>query len=348
MKEREYLMNSERNAVRSRFSHIYVEKEIVMHPATEQILSLFPSSRIIRIDDYRDVFNRSRQSHALQKQHQNLILARKKDGFLYHASPVCQSFDNRYFYYSTSMMNCIYDCEYCFLKGMYPSGNLVVFVNLEDFFSAVEEKLKRHPVYLCVSYDTDMLALESIMHNGERWSQFALDHPDLSIEIRTKGTFSSSWKKIAVNDRVILAFTLSPESVSRKYEHGTPDLSARIAMIQGAMECGYPCRICFDPILVYPGWQRDYENMMDEVLTSLDLSKVKDFSIGSFRISKDYMSTMRRQYPDSAVLQYPYVCDHGFYHLPVDLRQKAERLVYERLLEKVERERIYLWEEENG
>mgnify|MGYP006970641936 FL=1 len=30
------------------------------------------------------------------------------------------------------MMNCIYDCSYCYLKGMYPSGHMVLFVNIED------------------------------------------------------------------------------------------------------------------------------------------------------------------------------------------------------------------------
>lgn len=39
------------------------------------------------------------------------------------------------------MMNCIFDCEYCYLKGMYPSGNLVVFVNLEDIFAELESLL---------------------------------------------------------------------------------------------------------------------------------------------------------------------------------------------------------------
>ena len=36
-------------------------------------------------------------------------------------------------------MNCVFDCEYCYLKGMYPSANLVVFVNLEDIFAEVEK-----------------------------------------------------------------------------------------------------------------------------------------------------------------------------------------------------------------
>lgn len=70
------------------------------------------------------------------------------------------------------MMNCIYDCEYCFLKGMYPSGNLVIFVNIEDFLNEIESRLKEHSIYLCVSYDTDMLALEPITQYAKILSEF--------------------------------------------------------------------------------------------------------------------------------------------------------------------------------
>lgn len=55
------------------------------------------------------------------------------------------------------MMNCIFDCEYCYLKGMYPSGNLVVFVNLEDIFAELEALLAQKSIYLCVSYDADLV-----------------------------------------------------------------------------------------------------------------------------------------------------------------------------------------------
>lgn len=111
----------------------------------------------------------------LQHGSKALIIARKDGQLLYEGAEVCQSFGNEYFYYTSCVMNCIYDCEYCYLKGMYPSGNLVIFINIEDIFAELETLLAKHPVYLCVSYDTDLLALENIagfVKNGQslRWS----------------------------------------------------------------------------------------------------------------------------------------------------------------------------------
>ena len=73
---------------------------------------------------------------------------------------------------------------------MYPSGNLVIFVNIEDFLNEIENRLKQHSIYLCVSYDTDMLALEPITQYAKILSEFTEKQPSLCIEIRTKGTYS--------------------------------------------------------------------------------------------------------------------------------------------------------------
>ena len=75
-------------------------------------------------------------------------------------------------------MNCIYQCEYCYLEGMYSSAYIVVFVNLEDFFSEVKALSKDENMYLCISYDTDILALENLLGYGKAWIEFLQDNPN--------------------------------------------------------------------------------------------------------------------------------------------------------------------------
>ena len=60
------------------FSHIYVEKSVINHPRTKQLMEKFPEAEIIKIDHYKDVFCRSRQYTAGQHRAQQLILAAKK------------------------------------------------------------------------------------------------------------------------------------------------------------------------------------------------------------------------------------------------------------------------------
>ncbi len=332
------------------FSHIYIEKTLMGAPRTEEILRHFPNARRIYIDHYKDVFNRHGQNIALQHRYPNLILAKKQGNLVYPGAPVCQNFGNSHFFYTSCSMNCLFDCEYCYLKGMYPSGNLVLFLNIEDIFEEVEKLLKKHPVYLCVSYDTDLLAMEELLHYGELWAGFLKNRPGLSIEIRTKSGSLSYWKRMKEilrgesQERMIFAFTISPEFVIREYEHRTGSLAARLKSIRAGLALGFPVRLCFDPMICCPEWREQYDAMLLEVFRQIPMEQIRDVSVGSFRLSESYLKNMRKAMPASPVVQFPYENDHGVYHYSKALTEEMEEFLVERIQEKVDKDHIFRWE----
>lgn len=328
------------------FSHIYVEKSVWNHARTQKILAKFPSAKIIEIDHYKDVFCRSRQSHPLQHHTQKLILSARQGALLYEGAPVCQSFGNPYFYYASCAMNCIFDCEYCYLKGMYPSANIVIFVNLEDLFAEVERALADHPLYLCVSYDTDLLALEPITGYVQEWCEFAARQNNLKIEIRTKCANQSFVRNITPIPEVIYAFTLSPQAVIDAFERHTPALANRLSCAAELIRAGCPVRLCFDPMIYIPDWKQHYAAMLEQVDHRIDLGKIVDVSVGSFRISQDYLKNMRKQDPESAVIWFPFQREDGYCHYPDDLMEQMERFLVGRLGEKISKEKIFRWRTE--
>ena len=145
--------------LRPRFKTIYVEQGIASHPRTGKILSRFPDAEIIPVSAYTDVFNRPHQNRRLQQNSQALILAEKKGTRLYPAAPVCQDFGHA-FQVCSCVLNCVFDCDYCWLKGMFDSAYLVVFVNWEDFFQEAETLLSASPLYLSLAYQCDLVPLE--------------------------------------------------------------------------------------------------------------------------------------------------------------------------------------------
>ena len=63
------------------------------------------------------------------------------------------------------MLNCIYDCKYCFLEGMFNSANYLLFINSEDYFKEIEKNNRRYSdnrVCFFSGYDCDSLALEHV------------------------------------------------------------------------------------------------------------------------------------------------------------------------------------------
>lgn len=289
------------------FSHIYIEEGIKNHPRTIQILENFKNSNKISIRHYKDVFNRKNQNFALQKSKPNLILAEKKDNFLYKGSDFSPNFSSEHFYYNTLALNCIYDCEYCYLQGMFSSANLVLFVNWEDFFSATEDFLNQNKsLYLALSYDTDLLALESFFPATNAWLSFAKNRPDLTLEIRTKSANFSAIQNIPALPNVVFAWTLSPESVIETIEHKTPKLSHRLRSLSLAQKNGWKVRVCLDPILRVPNWQIVYRDLADRIKEQLDPNLITEFSIGGFRMNSDFWKETIGKRKDSAILFYPF------------------------------------------
>lgn len=328
------------------FSHIYIEKAVMGHPRAKQIINHFPDAVFVEIDHYKDIFCRRGQNFNAQHQAPALILAAKQGTLCYPGASVCQSFGNEHFYYTSCVMNCIFDCEYCYLRGMYPSGNLVIFVNLEDIFAEVGRILAEHPMYLCVSYDTDLIALENVTGFVKEWVDFARQHKNLRLEIRTKCGRIDLWEQLLPSTDVIFAFTLSPDSVVKQYEHHTSSLKMRIASAAKALEKGFSVRLCFDPMIYCADWKKQYGEMIEQVVERLDMKKLNDVSIGSFRISKEYLKKMRRTAPNSAVVQFPFENEHGVYHYPAKLMQDMENYLCHQLQVYLPEEKIFRWEQE--
>lgn len=338
-------MNLREDYENEKFTHIYIEKRVQNHPRTEEILARFPKAQRIVIDHYKDVFNRRGQDASCQHHSQSLILARKEDHFFYEGAPVCQDFGNTNFYYCSTMMNCVFDCSYCYLKGMYPSGHMVIFVNLEDYFFELEQILAKKPMYLCVSYDADLLAMENLVGYAKLWADFAANHENLKIEIRTKSAGTSMWNLPRLTN-VIYAFTISPQRMIDLYENGTPSAKARISCALLGIKQGFLVRLCFDPMLYLPTWKEDYKKLLEEfdaafLECGLSMRQLTDVSVGTFRISQDYMKKLRHVKPAAPAVQFPYVNLGGVYQYPERLRKEMEDYLITELEKRMDKEKIY-------
>ncbi len=300
------------------FSHIYLESRAEDYPETKRLLDKFSDSTVVSIRHYKDVFNRPAQDSRLQNGSKSLILAVNDGKKIFDASPVCQDFGMGKFYYAESAMNCVFSCDYCFLKGMYGTSNVVIFVNQEDYLKECEEKLKEGPVYLCASFDTDLGALSKVSGWMNVWEGFASTHPDLTLELRTKSVVDS----FRNDPNIIYAFTLSPDEVIDQFEKMTPSLDARIACVNQAIAKGAQVRLCFDPLIYIKNFELCYNRFVDKILQSIDLTRVRDISIGTFRISSDYLPNLRKACPDSSAVLFPFDREDGFCVYPADVRSR--------------------------
>ena len=327
------------------FHRIYVEYEVLESEVLKSITERFPDCSIVPVPHYKDVFNRHSQDLSRQVNEPCFILASNKNTKFYPGAPVCQSFGEEHFLYTSCIMNCIYDCDYCYLQGMYPSGHIVVFVNLADYFDELNQLLCRHPVYLCCSYDSDLMALGGLFPHAKAFCDFAAAHPNLRLELRTKCAPPLFLKKLPACKNIVLAFTLSPREIIERYEHYTPSLSARLKAAKEAARLGFSLRLCIDPILDVPNAETLYLQLISTIFDTLSPDEISDISVGTFRISKDYLKQLRAAKPLCALSHYPYtVTDNVCHYEPARNRALLENVTKALLAAGFPKEKIFLWE----
>jgi len=276
----------------------YIEKEAFNYNITRHILKKF-NPEIIEITHYKDIFNRSHQNFNWQKSQNRFILAVKNDISFYKGSKFCNNRGYENFYYSTQILGCIYNCEYCYLGGMYPCGYPVIFVNEDDFISEAN-KLKN--AFLPISYESDILAFEGIYPFHQKWIELAKKREDLLIESRTK---SANADKLPNNPpkNFLLSFSLSPKEII-KFELKTPSLEKRIKAVNIAINKGYNVEIVIDPVIKIDNFESIYKNFIDYLKQNIDFNKVS-FSVGAFRMNKDFLKKLRKIHL-SEVTWYPF------------------------------------------
>ena len=341
-------MTKSNNPFLPNFSHIYVESGAENYLLAQQCLDRFPKSTVIKIPDYKSMFNRSGQDFQTQKKSMKMILAVKKPPFIYKGTDIIQDGGFKNFFYITPILNCLYNCDYCFLQGMYSSANMVVFVNQNDMQSAVELELDNRtypsdPLMLSISYNTDLMAFENILPITRSWINYANKAQDLHLEVRTKSALFDSLTHLKPSKKVLLAWTLSPEKVVRENEFNTPPLDRRITAVQSAIEKGWKVRLCFDPVMVYAGWENDYINLLNQVKSSINGSKLFDITVGVFRMGKDYFERVHKSKPESLVYYQYYENKNGVMTIPKVEREGVKDLMRKNLDGFIPNNRIHFW-----
>ena len=286
---------------------IYIEDEVEAHPRARRLLDRFPAARVIPCERYTEVFNPAAQSFRLQKKHPALILARKRGNLVLEAPPELGIGEGPGFYFS-HMLNCLYDCRYCFLQGMFRSAHYVLFVNFEDFEAAIDDTLTdggEKPFYFFSGYDCDSLALESLSGFVERFVPFFAARPGAVLELRTKSVAIRSLLGMTPSPNVVVAFSFTPAEAAAAMEHGAPSVAQRVGAVAELAAAGWPVGLRLDPLLWYEGWRAGYATLIDGLAAAIPAAAIHSASLGPLRFPSEMFQRIHRMYPEDALLSGP-------------------------------------------
>ncbi len=282
---------------------IYVERAIQAHDRVKTILARYPNKQVIYCDHYGEIFNRGKQDFRQQKRSPALILAEKK-GKRVLPTPESFGIGGQVNYYFSHLLNCPFDCRYCFLQGMYQSAHYVLFVNYEEFMGDITTCIDQAaaPCTFFSGYDADSLAYEPTTQFIATFLPFFAKHPNATLELRTKSANVTALLQHPPVANCVVAFSLTPDVISQRVENKVPALTKRLHAMAQVAEHGYPIGLRFDPLIDANHFEALYAELIQQVFTHVPPKAVHSVSTGVLRFPEKMHKAIHKLYPNEPLL----------------------------------------------
>lgn len=85
-------------------------------------------------------------------------------------------------------------------------------------------------------------------------------------------------------------------------ERRTATLTARLRAAAQCIAWGYPVAFHFDPMILYPGCEDAYHQVVERIFASIPASRIVWISLGTFRFMPDLKPVVASRFPDSKII----------------------------------------------
>lgn len=208
-------------------------------------------------------------------------------------------------------INCPMDCSYCFLQSYLNQPSLRIFSNLEDNLDAISKIIDSCPdkiFRIGTGEFTDSLALDYLTG----WTDFLLplfsSKKNCILELKTKTMFIENLlENRGFKQRIVVAWSLNTPRVIAHEERKTASLESRILAARRCQKAGYVLAFHFDPLIHYPGWQDEHEEVVQLLEKHIDPESIIWISLGSFRYMPDLKWVIKRRFPETHIFNGEFV-----------------------------------------
>ena len=228
------------------------------------------------------------------------------------------------------------ECSYCYLQD-YLAQNpaLKVFSNVADLLEETHNLLSRHRRFffrIGTGEITDSLALDPYIGFSEEIIPFFAEQPNVLLELKTKSDRVEGLLQLDPKGRIVVSWSMNPQRVIDEDEHLTASFDERLLAAHRCQEAGYKLGFHFDPMIEYPGWEEDYEKMVDRIFALVDHRRVAWISMGVLRNTPSLKRIMRQRFSSTRLLSGEQVlCPDGkmryFQPLRVSMYRKMLRWI---------------------
>ncbi|WP_163997504.1 spore photoproduct lyase family protein [Pyxidicoccus caerfyrddinensis] len=256
-------------------SRIYLEPAVEEHLRGREILARFPDAERVPVASHQNIpglFGNEGNAEAWNRiKGSTLVLGVKKTMSF---TPNGRSCD---FIPPSTANGCVMSCAYCYVPRHKGYANPVtVFVNIDRIMASVRRHAQRlgpkteansvDPRYWAydIGCNSDCAADAALSDNVRDLVRLFTTLPNAMGTFATK-LVNRELLDYAPKGKTRIRFSLMPHAKAKMLDVRTSPISERIAAINDFVAAGYEVHLNFSPVVVYDGWQAEYDALFQQV-----------------------------------------------------------------------------------
>ena len=281
-----------------KFHKVYIDKSSQPSETAQRVLKIFPKSKISVVTE--DFFKKSRLSLQQIQDSKKILYLKEFKGSFFKRCPGAKPKLMCCNYFVLNLgQNCEMDCSYCYLQSFINFPAVVIYTNIEKAFQELEELKKTNCnryIRIGTGEQIDSLSLDDISLYSIKLIEFFNDCPNWLLEFKTKSDNIKNFENIKHKGNIVVSWSVNPEFIVQKEEHGTASLKKRLLSAVKAKEKGFKISFHIDPLIYHEDWQKNYAELVDQIALLFSPQDLKHISLGALRFQPKQKAIMRKRF----------------------------------------------------
>jgi len=293
-------------------SEIIVQESVLDHPVTQEIVLNCPDSVVVAcplesnasdveiLGQYSRLYDPNLPVAERRKLGRKVLFLHGSEDVLVtmaagaNAEKRCHNFMEITPYRAT----CLFNCEYCWFKDpdLMLRVNVTFFDRLGQIDRVIEQEPPEHDTVLTFThYKSDCLSIEHLTGFSQRLVRYFADQDRAYLVLLTKSSAIQPILGLRHGGHTIVQWTINADYFTRKYEHGTASLEAKLGAAREVAKEGYPVVFRCDPIFAFDGWREHYRAMVDTIFQYMRPDHVT-LGVAKFQSLKEVREIIANRY----------------------------------------------------
>lgn len=284
---------------------VYIEKKSLNRALTKRILKNIGRVPLEIIEDSQDFLEKRKISRDSVKHGKKDLFITSQKGEFVKPCPCTPHTIGCNYYIINLDLNCPLNCTYCILQHYLSDPVITVHTNLDDLWTQLDvflDKNKDRPIRIGTGELGDSLLIDHLTGNSKELISYFKNKHSVIFELKTKTVNIKNILDSEPAQNIIISWSLNSSKIAESEEQGSPVIEERINAAQRVVDKGFRVGFHFDPLILYPGCEKDYSDVVENLLEHIDPARISWISLGSLRFPPSLKEIIQERFPETKII----------------------------------------------